>query len=295
MTAFKFTDTVKKYPDFTLGPLNFELDTGTVLGYVGPNGSGKTTTIHCLMGLVKADGGEMEIFGQKNDPNKPDWKLNIGYVGDVQTFYENWTGYKNLDFLSQFYPDWSMDHAFKLAKRFNLSLDKKAKTLSKGNRVKLALISALAHSPKLLLLDEPTAGLDPVVRSELLDVFFEILEGGDRSIFYSTHVIGDISRIADEIAFLDDGQIKMRSTKDDLTDKWRKISFKFSEKEISLPAVEDHIINSDYHNIISSDFSATMNSLKELGAENIEEQRMSLDEITVKIIRGTRNVETDQS
>ena len=133
----------------------------------------------------------MKIFGTPNNPNKPSWKLDIGYVGDIHVFYENWTGAKNLKFLKQFYPKWSDKLVANLAERFELPLDKIVKKLSGGNRVKLSLISALAHSPKLLLLDEPTSGLDPVVRSEVLDVLFHVLENGERAIFYSTHILSD--------------------------------------------------------------------------------------------------------
>jgi ABC-2 type transport system ATP-binding protein len=174
--AFQYKDMVKTFPGFKLGPLNLELEPGTVLGLIGRNGAGKTTSIQCLVGLLRADSGEMRVFGRPNDLNKPEWKQNIGYVGDIHVFYERWTGQQNLRFLSQFYPNWSEGKAAELANRFQLPLDKRAKDLSTGNRVKLSLVSALAHSPKLLLLDEPTSGIDPVVRNEVLDVLFEVLE-----------------------------------------------------------------------------------------------------------------------
>ena len=100
--AFELKELTKAFPDFKLGPLNLDLEPGQVLGYVGPNGSGKTTTMHCMVGLVKADGGKAEIFGRINDPNKIEWKFDIGYVGDKQVFYENWSGAKNIKFISQF-------------------------------------------------------------------------------------------------------------------------------------------------------------------------------------------------
>ena len=293
--AFKLENTVKQYRGFKLGPLNLELQPGTVLGYVGPNGSGKTTTFHCMMGLVKTDGGEVEIFGQTNNPDKPAWKLDIGYVGDTQVFYENWSGGKNLRFLSQFYPDWSNNYAAELAKRFDLPLEKKAKTLSRGNRVKLSLVSALAHSPKLLLFDEPTLGLDPVVKAELLDVLFEILEDGNRSIFYSTHILTEISRIADEIAFLNDGQVFKRTTKEELLEKWRKITFKMPNKNIKVDAEASCQTIGENHQIISSDFEVSINHLKNLNAENIQENRMTFDEIAVQIIKGEKYVEAGKN
>jgi ABC-2 type transport system ATP-binding protein len=288
MKTFEFKNVVKTYPEFQLGPLNFDLEPGVVLGYIGPNGSGKTTTMHCLVGLVKADSGEMKVFGRQNNPNKPDWKFDIGYVGDIHVFYENWTAARNLKFLSQFYPNWSDDLVAKFAKRFELPLNKKAKELSGGNRVKLSLISALAHSPKLLLLDEPTSGLDPVVRTEVLDVLFEVLESGERAIFYSTHILSDISRLADELAFLHEGKILQRSAKDDLTDAWRKISFRLEKTDLKFDASVSHLKDGKDHQVISADFEKTLKQLRELGAENIQENRMTIDEIAVQILKGVK-------
>ncbi len=292
--AFRFINTVKEFPEFKLGPLNFDLDPGTVLGYIGPNGSGKTTTMHCLVGLLKADRGSMEIFGRKNDSNKPAWKFDIGYVGDKHVFYENWSGEKNLKFLSQFYPNWSDELAADLAKRFEIPLHKRAKELSGGNRVKLSLISALSHSPKLLILDEPTSGLDPVVRSEVLDTFFEVVESGERAIFYSTHILSDISRLADELVFLKNGQIIGRNTKDDLEEKWRRISFRLqANNNINLNNVEIIEWEENDYKIVSSDFNQTLIQLRELGAESIQETRMTIDEIAINILKGNNDVETD--
>lgn len=289
MDAFRLSNVVKTYPEFRLGPLNLELEPGIVLGYIGPNGSGKTTTMHCMVGLVKTDSGEVEIFGRKNDPNKPEWKLDIGYVGDLHVFYENWSAEKNLRFLSQFYPNWSNQFMEELIKRFEMPIQKKAKELSSGNRVKLSLIAALSHSPKLLLLDEPTAGLDPVVRTEVLNTLFEILEDGERAIFYSTHILTDISRLADDLAFLDNGKLKLRIAKDDLTDNWRRISFKLSHNDIKLDAIVNHIHEGNDHQVISSNHEVTLRQLNELGAHNIQENRLGIDEIAVEILKENKN------
>lgn len=288
--AFEFKDVIKNYGDFSLGPLNLALEPGTVLGYIGPNGSGKSTTMHCLVGLVKADAGEMHVFGRPNDPNKPEWKLDIGYVGDVHVFYENWSGERNLKFLRQFYPNWSDALVADLARRFEIPLNKKAKELSSGNRVKLSLISALAHQPKLLLLDEPTAGLDPVVRTEVLDVLFSVLEDGERAIFYSTHILSDISRLADELAFIHNGNVVQRHAKEDLTDLWRKITFQFDGNSLQLDAVVSHKQEGRDHQVISSNFEKTLSNLSTLGAENVQENRMSIDEIAVQILKDLKNV-----
>jgi ABC-2 type transport system ATP-binding protein len=286
--AFQFYDVVKEFPEFKLGPLNIDLEPGTVMGYVGPNGSGKSTTMHCLVGLLKADKGKMEIFGRENNPNKPDWKFDIGYVGDKHVFYENWDGYRNLKFLSNFYPNWSNSMVEELTTRFELPLNKRAKDLSSGNRVKLSLVGALAHSPKLLILDEPTAGLDPVVRTELLDVLFEVVESGERAIFYSTHILTDISRIADELTFIDEGTIKLKTPKNDLTDNWRKISFRLAQNNVEFRSVVAQQKSGSDYQIISSNHAETIGQLRELGAESIIENRMTIDEISVQIIKGLK-------
>ncbi|MEJ2629139.1 MAG: ABC transporter ATP-binding protein [bacterium] len=285
---FEFKNVIKTYKDFQLGPLNLSLEPGVVLGYIGPNGSGKTTTMHCLTGLVRADQGEMKVFGKPNSLHIPDWKLDIGYVGDVHVFYERWTGEKNLIFLSRFYPNWSEQRALELAERFQLPLHKRAKDLSSGNRVKLSLIGALAHSPRLLILDEPTAGLDPVVRTEVLDVLFEILESGERAIFYSTHILSDISRLADELAFWHNGQVFQRTAKDDLLDQWRKISFRLTEKKFEIKAVVSTIQEENEFQVISYDVNTTREQLREIGAENIQDNRMTIDEIAVQILKNNR-------
>ncbi len=195
---------------------------------------------------------------------------------------------KNLKFLKQFYPNWSDKLVEELVKRFELPLDKKAKELSSGNRVKLSLVSALAHQPKLLLLDEPTAGLDPVVRTEVLDTLFEILEDGERSIFYSTHILSDIGRLADELAFLHEGQIMQRTTKEDLTENWRKISFKLDHSNGTIASVTSHQSEGKSHQVISNNVEETSAQLQNLGAENILETRMTIDEIAVEILKGAK-------
>jgi ABC-2 type transport system ATP-binding protein len=286
--AFELKELTKEFPEFKLGPLNLDLEPGKVLGYVGPNGSGKTTTMHCMVGLVKADSGKTEIFGRENDPNKIEWKYDIGYVGDKHVFYENWTGAKNLKFISEFYPSWSNKMAEDLIKRFELPIEKRAKDLSSGNRVKLSLVQVLSRFPKLLILDEPTAGLDPVVRTELLDVLFEILEDGEKAIFYTTHILTDISRLADELAFLDNGQIKVKSQKDDLTDKWRRISFRFNGDKVKFDSIVNVENEGNNYKVISSDFKSTINQLNNIGANSIQETRMGIDEIAVQILKGNK-------
>jgi ABC-2 type transport system ATP-binding protein len=284
--AFSLVELVKTYPGFQLGPIDLDLEPGTVLGYVGPNASGKTTTFHCIMGLARPESGRIEIFGRENTNNSGEWKLDVGYVGDLHVFHEGWTAEEHLRFRSQFYRDWSAPRAADLARRFGLPLDRKAKALSSGNRVKLSLVSALAHNPKLLLLDEPTSGLDPVVRREVLDVLFEVLEDGERSIFYATHILPDISRLADELAFLSEGRIIRRSRKEDLLENWRRITFTSPRGDVPLESIVTHEREGATHRVTTADRDATVRLLKGAGVDAFEETRMTIEDIAVEILKG---------
>jgi len=288
--AFALTGVVKRYPGFTLGPIDLSLEPGTVLGFVGPNGSGKTTTLNCIAGLVVPEAGSVNVFGRAADHRAPTWKADIGVVGEAHGFYRGWTANENLRFLSGFYPGWSNQRAHRLAVRLGLPLDKKVEQLSKGHLAKLAMVAALGHGPRLLLLDEPTSGLDPVVRAEVLDVLWEVLEDGEHAIFYSTHVLSDISRLADELVFLREGSILLRSSKDGLTERWRRISFRLADTDIAVAAAVEYRRVRAEHQVVTDDGEATLAHLRELGAEAIEQSRMTIDEIAVAILKGGNHV-----
>jgi ABC-2 type transport system ATP-binding protein len=281
---------IKRFPGFELGPLDLVLEPGTVLVLVGPNGAGKTTTLNCMAGLMAPDAGGAEVFGAPVHPARPAYRRDVGYVGEESGFFQRWTVAKNLDYLAHYLPGWSTDGARQLAERFALPLNKAVRNLSRGNRTKLALVAALAHSPRLLLLDEPTTGLDPVVRSEVLDVLWEITEDGGHAVLYSTHVLSDISRLADELAFLRDGQLMLRTGRDELSERWRRVSFRLQDGVVDLPGVVEHRVVRAEHQVITQDATATLQQLGELGAEAIEVGRMSVDEIAVQILKEGHHV-----
>jgi len=304
-TAFTIRNLEKKYPGFTLGPLNLDLQPGMVQGLIGHNGAGKTTTILCMTGLTRFEKGSIEIFGNKVDLNDAAWKFDIGYVGDEPAFYENWSGAKNLKFISQFYPAWSDMRAQELANRFELDLNAKAKTLSRGNRVKLALIAAMAHNPKLYLFDEPTAGLDPVVRAEVMEELWKVMRDGEHAILYSTHILPDINRLADELVFLNRGQLLLRTPKDDLLEKWRRLTFKWCQTSRLTPEVTDRNVcptsnafegvvklqrQGDEYEMITADVGKSLPELEKAGIKPIQQSRLSIDEIAVEIMKGGSHV-----
>jgi ABC-2 type transport system ATP-binding protein len=289
-TAARLKGLTKRFRGFQLGPLDLTLEPGTVLALVGPNGAGKTTTLNCMAGLMVPDEGGIEVFGAPVHPARTEYRRNVGYVGEESGFFQRWTAARNLDFLSQLLPGWSYDRARRLADRFGLPLEKAVKDLSRGNRTKLDLVAALAHGPRLLLLDEPTSGLDPVVRAEVLDVLWEITEDGEHAVIYSTHVLSDISRLADELAFLCDGQLVLRSGRDELSESWRRVSFRLQDEEVELTGVVEHRQVRAEHQVITRNASATLQQLTELGAEAVEVSRMSVDEIAVQILKEGHHV-----
>lgn len=283
--AVRLTGLTKRYPKFELGPLDLTLEAGTVLALVGPNGAGKTTTLNCMAGLVVPDGGKVEIFGAPVGPARTAYRRDLGYVGEESGFFQRWTVERNLDYLARLMPGWSPNRADELVRRLGLPRDKTVKALSRGNRAKLALVAALAHGPRLLLLDEPTAGLDPVVRAEVLDVLWEVTEDGEHAVLYSTHVLSDISRLADELAFLRDGGLVLRSERDELAESWRRISFRLPDEPVELAGVVEHRHVRTEHQVITRDAAATLEQLGALGAEGVEAARMTIEEIAVQILK----------
>jgi ABC-2 type transport system ATP-binding protein len=293
--AARLSGLTKRFQGFQLGPLDLRLEPGTVLALVGPNGAGKTTTLNCMAGLMVPDEGGTEVYGAPVHPDRTEYRRDVGYVGEESGFFQRWTAGSNLAFLAELLPGWSHDRARQLSERFALPLEKPVSKLSRGNKTKLALVAAMAHRPRLLLLDEPTSGLDPVVRAEVLDVLWEIIEDGEHAVLYSTHVLSDINRLADELVFLRDGQLVLRTGRDELSERWRRISFRLQNEEIELSGVVEHRRVRAEHQVITRNAEATLQQLNELGAEAVEVARMSVDEIAVQILKEGHHVARTES
>lgn len=220
-TAISISHLTKRYPGFKLEDLNLDIPKGYITGFIGPNGAGKSTTIHLIMDLLKADSGRIQILGHDHSDQGKEARSKIGFVYADNVFYDDMTVKNTGKMLAPFYDKWQMDVYEDLCQRFGLDPNKKVKNLSTGMKVKLFLSVALSHDAELIILDEPTSGLDPVVRFEILDLLYQYVENGDKTVFFSSHITSDLERIADYIVMIQNGQIVFQAEKDSLLEDYR--------------------------------------------------------------------------
>ncbi|MEK3880786.1 ABC transporter ATP-binding protein [Paenibacillus sp. FSL M7-0420] len=224
MLALDVQNLNKKYPNFQIKDVSFQLEQGYIMGFIGVNGAGKTTTIKSILNMVQADSGEISILGKNIAEHEMQLKQDIGCAfGDID-FYTR-SRLKTLTGITKkFYKNWNDDTYYKYLSRFKLDENKKIAELSTGMKVKYSLTLALSHGAKLLILDEPTSGLDPVSRDDLLDIFQELIMGGEISILFSTHITSDLERCADYITFIEQGEIVASSEKNEFKESYRLLS-----------------------------------------------------------------------
>jgi ABC-2 type transport system ATP-binding protein len=278
----------KEYEEFILDSISWDIPQGYITGLIGPNGAGKTTTIKLIMNLIQSDGGEVKVLGLDHVDNDLEIKNRVGYVGEEQFFYEhrsaNWTG----KFVSHFFTNWDMERYQELLEKFEIPKKKMIRKFSKGMRVKLSLAIALSHNPDLIILDEPTAGLDPIIRRDVLDFLQSITQNGDKSVLISSHITDDIARIADTIAYMINGRIVLNAFKDDLMANWKKIHFSKGALDSaiieSLEQVEEHAFGGSG---ITRDLLKIEESLSQgLSSGNIKIENVGLDDILISLVKG---------
>ena len=193
------------------------------MGLIGPNGAGKSTTIRILMGLVRQDSGEVRVLGHRMPAEQVAAKWDIGFASEDMRLYEYMTLGWHMSFIQSMYPNWDAAYAQVLLKRFGLRAEQKVKGISHGQRVKATLLLVLARKPKLLVLDEPTTGLDPVARHEILRELTAVMSDEGRSILFSSHNTQDVEQISDRITFIDRGRIIDSMDKEQYLDRWRRL------------------------------------------------------------------------
>ncbi len=210
----------KSYEDFSLKNISFALPQGCIMGLVGQNGAGKSTTLKAILGLVRPDSGSVKLFGQELQENEGQIKEQIGVVFDSMNLPEMLRGKDVGKVLGPLYQSWDQTAFNGYLERFSLPKNKLIKDYSRGMKMKVAIAAALSHGAKLLLLDEATGGLDPIVRDEILDILLEFMQNPTHGILFSSHITGDLEKIADYVTFIHEGQVRFSQPKDELLDSY---------------------------------------------------------------------------
>lgn len=211
----------RTYPQFSLKNVSFSVPCGSVVGFIGENGAGKSTTIKAILGLLKKGEGSVTVLGENADELSPATKEKIGVVFDGLSFPENLTVRQLDKVMRGIYKTWSSERYFGYMSRFGLPLDKRFKSFSRGMVMRLSIAAALSHDTQLLVLDEPTSGLDPVMRSEILDIFLDFMQDETHSILMSTHITSDLEHIADYICFIHKGEIVFTEERNEMLERHR--------------------------------------------------------------------------
>ena len=284
----KIENLSKGFKNFKLEDVNLTLETGYIMGLIGPNGSGKTTLIKLIMGLIECDSGSISLFNKDIETSPVDIKNYIGFVYDTLDFYEHLKVKDFKQIMSMFYKNFNNEEFDYYLDKFDINKFSYIKTLSKGQSTKLMLANALSHNAKLLILDEPTAGLDPIIRKELLGYLQEFIEDGNTSVIISTHNTEELDKIADYITFIDKGQHVFTKDKESLREGYKII--KGSKEEIE--SMNTNVIGKKHFRYYSEAMVKIDSNLKDYEElKNLETDRIkspNIEEIMYYYIEGER-------
>lgn len=276
-------DLTKRYENFTLDGVTFSLPKGSIMGLIGENGAGKSTTVNAILELIHKDGGEILFWGKELTPQM---KEDIGVVFDGLNFAEGLTPKKAGKISAAAYKQWDSEVYDGYLRRFELPTDKKIKTFSKGMKAKLAIALALSHSPKLLVLDEATVGLDPVVRADILDIFLDFVSDEEHTVLMSSHITTDLEKVADYITFIHKGRVLFCKKKDELIYKYGIIRCK---KQMLDSIAEDDILSvvkdDLQYNVLVSDIDGAKKKYKDAVIDNA-----TIDDIILLYVKGEKQI-----
>lgn len=233
MDVIEVSNLKKQYRYFLLDNVSFSVNKGDIAGFIGVNGSGKTTTIKSMLNLVKPDQGELKLFGYSYNDNEGEIKNRIGVVLDSDYFFRDLSMRDMTKTVSMAYSCWDWSLYQQYMEKFKLEEKQKIGSLSTGMKVKYSLALALSHGAELLIMDEPTSGLDPLMRAEINEILLEFVKDGEHTVFFSTHIVSDLDKIANRVIFLNDGKVVFNKT---ITDIWSEYPHK-NEKEATIENV----------------------------------------------------------
>lgn len=277
--AIEIKDLIKQFDNFMLGPINLAIPKGTIVGYIGQNGAGKSTTIKLLLGLLNKDSGEIKILDEIN-PNSVALKDKLGIVFDDLLVPEEMTLVDVEKFCSRVYSKWNKNSFYKFKEKFNLPDKKIIKNYSRGMKMKLSMAVALSHNAELLILDEATSGLDPIVREEILDLLLDFMQDENHTILISSHILSDLEKVADYIAFINDGKILFMETKDELKENYGICTL--SNEEVA-SIDEEAIVGRRVHS-----FGQELLVKKNLIPNGIIFQKPSIEDIMIYFVKGVK-------
>jgi ABC-2 type transport system ATP-binding protein len=281
----------KTYRFFRLSEVAMRLEPGQIMGFVGPNGAGKSTTIRIIMGMIGHDRGTVRVLGHLMPSGQAEAKRDIGFVSEDMRLYAGLTVDWHMKFVASVHGGWDAAYANTLLQRFNLHPEQPIKALSHGERVKTTLLLALARKPRLLLLDEPTTGLDPVARHEVLAELMDVVRDERRAILFSSHNTQDVEQISDYITFIDRGRIIDASDKETFLDGWRRLHLDVPPG-IVLPAgrgVIETTISGRLAIVTTKTYTPDLDDVfRSAGARVTDVQRMTLEEIFVANVMHNR-------
>jgi len=265
--------------------VNFQASRGKVYGLVGANGAGKTTLIKHLLGLLRAKSGTVRIFGE--DPvKKPESVLkHIGYLSEDRDIPDWMSIAELMRYTSAYHSDWDQGYAAELLNTFSLDTSKKIKTLSRGMRAQVALISAVAHRPDLLILDEPSSGLDAVVRKDILNAVVRTISEEGRTVIFSSHLLEEVERLSDHVTMIHQGRVTLDCSLETINDNHHFSSIRFVEQQLSPPKLENVVAISGEGRFWSAIHQGSTESfrstLQKLDAEIVESRHATLEEVFV--------------
>ena len=274
-----------------LDDVSLTLAPGTVLGLVGENGAGKTTLIRHVMGLLKAEQGTVRVFGM--DPVLEPVKVlsRIGYLSEEPDLPAWMRVHELIRYIAAFYPTWDAQYAAKLQRDFALDLSAKIKHLSKGQRARAGLLCALAYRPDLLVLDEPSSGLDPIVRRDILSAIIRTIADEGRTVLFSSHLLSEVERVSDRIAMIKNGRIVFCDTTQAVRDAHTRITIRFDEPREQPPMVDGVLTwegrGREWTAVMSLPADRARLAVSGLGAEVIEQSALNLDEIFLARVNRT--------
>lgn len=275
MNALEIKNVTKKYKGFTLDNINLTLPSGCIMGLIGENGAGKSTLIKAILGMIKYD-GTISVLGAEGNAELLKAKQDIGVVLD-QSYFPDGINVKQVNsIMKNTYENWDENEFFGYIDKFSLPLDRAFKDYSRGMRMKLSMAVALSHKAKLLILDEPTGGLDPIVRDEIVDILYDYTRAEDHSVLMSSHILSDLQKLCDYIAFIHEGKLVFVDEKDALTERYGLVNCSEAEFEF----IKDAAVG-----VRKNGYSVQVLVEREK-ASGIKTESATLEEIIVFMVKG---------